>query len=571
DIVADGESPNSALGANRILPLHPTTQTLSRAKLRRIMRTAVDAFSDVPDPIPAAVRKRYGFVPKGQALRDIHFPQSTEACGAARERLIFEELFLLQTGLALRKKRVGTSVRGIAHKRTGTVARAFYDRLPFSLTQDQKAAISAIARDMDAPHPMSRLVQGEVASGKTVVAVFALLMAVDSGYQGAIMAPTEVLAEQHFLRFSAFLRDLPVKIALLSGGLTGKDKEKTQQAIACGAVDIVVGTQALIQDKVTFKKLGLAVVDEQHRFGVRQRARLKQKTRQSSRRNDWEPDILIMTATPIPRTLSLTLYGDLDVSVIKELPCGRSLEERVETVVWSTARRDAAYARVEEQVARGRQAYIICPLIEESDNVEAKAVLDEAARLKDEVFPNLRVDFIHSRMGTPSKEKIMAAFREHRLDILISTTVVEVGVDVPNATVMVVENAERFGLSQLHQLRGRVGRGKYQSLFVLLSDRATEGAKGRLDAVRDIADGFKLAEKDMELRGEGELLGARQSGLPDLKLAKLSRDMDTLIGAREEAFSLVERDPELKQADHVRLLREVRNRFAGSLDWIFHT
>ena len=574
DAISDADQLNETLHTNRIIPLHPATQNLSTTKLRRIIKEAIDRFSDLPDPLPFWLREKYGYLEKSLSLKEIHFPTSFDLCKKARQRLLFEELFLLQLGLALRKKRLEKQAYGLSHKAEGKLTRDFLTRLPFELTKDQKRAVSEISKDLEKPHPMSRLLQGEVGSGKTVVAVYSLLAAVQNGYQGAIMAPTEILAEQHYLKFKEFFKDLPVNLALLKGGMLLKHKEEVQKQISSGEIDIVVGTQALVQEKVQFKRLGLVVIDEQHRFGVRQRMSLKEKAifqKEGSPSEVYYPDVLIMTATPIPRTLSLTLYGDLDVSVLKELPLNRRIAEHIKTVVCDRAHRNWSYQKIRQEVTKGRQAYIICPLVEESDKIEVKAVTEEARRLMDQIFPDLRVALIHGRFKSSEKEEIMNKFRRGEIDILISTTVVEVGIDVPSATVMLVEDAERFGLTQLHQLRGRVGRGEHQSYFILFADPTTPQGVARMKVIKETSDGFKLAQKDLEMRGEGELFGPRQAGLPDLKLAKIVRDVGVLIRARNEAFRLVDKDPFLNSPEHKLLLYEVKKKFAHNLEWLFHT
>jgi ATP-dependent DNA helicase RecG len=401
---------------------------------------------------------------------------------------------------------------------------------------------------------MNRLLQGEVGSGKTVVAVLALLLSVENGYQGAIMAPTEVLAYQHDNRVRKMLEGLPVSVALMTGG----SEAEVQRAVASGEVDIVIGTHALIQKEVRFARLGVVVIDEQHRFGVSQRASLERK--------GAFPHVLHMSATPIPRTLSLTLYGDLDVSVIDELPAGR---KGVVTVVADKTQRKGAFAMVGQEVALGRQVYVICPLVEESEKLEARAAEEEARRLAG-VFPGYRTGLLHGQMKSEEKRSVMERFQAGEIDILISTLVVEVGMDVPNATVMIVENADRFGLAQLHQLRGRIGRGSERAICVLFADPATDEAKARMKAIQECDDGFALADEDLRIRGEGTLFGTRQSGLPDLKLVRLSRNLDLIRKARQEAFKLVDGDPTLKKPENALLRREVNRRFAGTLEWLFH-
>ncbi len=555
---------------SRIIPFHPASQYLTTARLRRIIKNMLDTSPVLSDSLPSFILAKYNFLDRYSALKEIHFPTSERYCEEARRRLLYEELFLMQVGLAFRKKQFKNQTTGIAHQIEGPLIDEFYCSLPFALTNSQKKTISEILKDMASPLPMNRLLQGEVGSGKTVVALASLLVAVQGGYQAAMMAPTEILAEQHFKKITHLLESLfvshermpSVRIALLKGSLTEKEKKVLQEEISKGKVDIVIGTHAIIQKDVVFSKLGLVIVDEQHRFGVQQRVALKEKGTFS--------DVLVMTATPIPRTLSLTLYGDLDISIINELPGGRNLSEHVETTVLDKTHRNFANEKIRSEVRQGRQAYIICPLIEESDKLEVKAVMAEIERLENEVFPDLRVGFIHSKLKTEEKETIMESFVGRELDVLISTTVVEVGVDVPNATVMLIEDAERFGLSQLHQLRGRIGRGQHKGYCFLFADPTTDEGRQRMEAIVNTHDGFKLAELDLEIRGEGQIFGVRQSGLPDLKLAKITRDINILLQARDDAFELIEKDPALKLSENRPLFQAVRRKFASNLDWLFY-
>ncbi|MCL6473277.1 MAG: ATP-dependent DNA helicase RecG [Firmicutes bacterium] len=561
DVLSERNS--ESIHSGRIVPIHPVTQSLTTNTMRRIVKNALDDFGDIDDPLPDSVIKEHGLLPKATALSEIHFPSTRELLIKARTRFIFEELFLMQVGLAIRKKRVEKQMNGASHRSDGELLRLFYNILPFELTGDQRKAISEIQADMEKPFPMNRLLQGEVGSGKTVVALAALLTAVQSGYQATMMAPTEILARQHYLKIKDILDKLGVSVALLTGGLNLKERTSLAKEISDGDIDIVIGTHAIIQDSVVFKRLGIVVIDEQHRFGVEQRIILKEK--------GYYPDVLVMSATPIPRTLSLTLYGDLDVSIIRELPGSKKIGENVETIHLDDANRGLAYEIIRTEVAGGRQAYIVCPLIEESDKLEVKAVMDETDRLRNEVFPDLRVGLIHGRMKSVEKESVMKQFNEGKLDILISTTVIEVGIDVPNATVMLIEDADRFGLAQLHQLRGRIGRGKRKSYCILFANPSTEEGKKRIKAICSIKNGFQLAEADLQIRGEGQIFGTRQSGLPDLKIAKLPRDIEILSIAREAAFKIVDRDPGLSSQAHRRLLNEVIDKFADNVDWLFQS
>lgn len=570
DVLGDDKDfQEAALHTQKIVTFHPATTGLSSTQIRRIIKNAVDDYAELPEPLPGFLLREYDLIPRSTALRHIHFPSSIEAYQKARDRFIFEELFLMQIGLAARKKRVQREEKGIRYDIKTDLLDPFYKSLPFSLTTDQQKAIREIQKDMSRSHPMNRLLQGEVGSGKTVVALAALLTAAQGGYQGAIMAPTEILATQHYLKMTGFLKKLPVDVALLTGGQIGKEKSEILDRIGRGDIDIVIGTHTLIQEGVRFKHLGLVVIDEQHRFGVRQRLELKEKGPRAGDRQ-ITPDVLIMTATPIPRTLSLTLYGDLDVSVLKQSPTGLDLSQRVATFICDQKHRQQAYERIKKEISSDHQAFIICPLIEESNKLKMKSVLLEAERLKSQVFPELRVGILHGRMKAQEREKVMTAFQQKRLDILISTTVIEVGIDIPSVSVILVEDADRYGLAQLHQLRGRVGRGRDKSYCFLFADLKTEEGKARMKAISNTYDGFKLADKDLEIRGEGQLFGEKQSGLPDLRLARVTEHLDTLLKAREAAFELVERDPELKFPEHRLILFELRRMFKQNFDWIFH-
>jgi len=549
----------------RLIPLYHLTEGLSPRTVRRLVKEAVDAWAPrLPDFLPEGVRRPAQLLELSQAIEQAHYPDSERLKDSARKRLAFDELFLIQLGLLERRRdwREGGKANPIEPDRK--LLEAFINSLPFALTQAQRRALEEILADLAKPRPMSRLLQGEVGSGKTVVAAAALLATVASGCQGAFMAPTEILAEQHFSNISRILAGVgrqedgepnirifssllprPITIALLIGSMKTGEKKRVHQAIAEGEVDIVIGTHALIQQGVDFRRLGLAIVDEQHRFGVMQRSALRQKGE--------SPHLLVMTATPIPRSLALTLYGDLDLSVIDELPPGR---QAITTRWLEPEDRDKAYSFLRKQVGKGRQAFIICPLIEESEAIEAKAAVAEYERLLREVFPDLRLGLLHGRLKAADKEEVMRRFREGQLDILVATPVVEVGIDVPNATVMLIEGADRFGLAQLHQFRGRVGRGEQRSYCLLVADSPSEEGRERLSLLERIQNGFALAEEDLRLRGPGEFFGTKQSGLPDLKMAKLS-DSELLELARREAIRLFRDDPALSRSEHQPLKREV--------------
>ena len=551
----------------RLVPVYPLTEGLGPRRLRGIVWQALENWAPlVEEFLPEDIRLRAGLAPISEAIFQAHYPEDFPSQAAARKRLAFDELLLLQMAVLIRRRNWQDNVEGIPLRADSAVMGSFISSLPFDLTTAQERCLGEVLEDLKrGTPPMNRLLEGEVGSGKTVVALAALLAAVTSGHQGSIMVPTEVLAEQHFATVSRLLGSLaspvrgdnlitvyldlfprPVSVGLLTGSTKGSLKKELQQRVLEGTLDIIIGTQALIQEGIEMPRLALAVVDEQHRFGVMQRAALRQKGRIS-------PHVLVMSATPIPRTLALTLYGDLDISTIDQLPPGR---QRVVTRQVPPDRRDVAYGFVRKEVRNGRQAFVICPLVEESEAIEARAATEEYERLSKEVFPDLRVGLLHGRMSIRDKDEVMGRFRNGELDILVSTPVVEVGIDVPNATVMVVEGAHRFGLSQLHQLRGRVGRGQHRSYCLLLSEYSTPEAKERLSAVERIHDGFQLAEVDLELRGPGDFFGTRQSGLPSLRAARLS-DQDLLKLAREEAAELLRVDPGLREPVHAPLSREV--------------
>jgi ATP-dependent DNA helicase RecG len=524
----------------RLAPVYPLTEGVSQRRLRRLIKKAVDYWADrLPDHLPAEVRERAGLLGLSRALGQIHFPDSPEELEQARHRLTFDEFLLIQLGV-LRQRRHWRRLPGISIAVDDEGLQAFVHSLPFTLTSAQQRVLQEIVADLRRAEPMNRLLQGDVGSGKTVVAVAALVATVSAGYQAAIMAPTEILAEQHYKNVTGLLAARQTSARLLTGSLSAAEKETIHEEIASGQAQIVIGTHALIQEGVSFEELGLVVVDEQHRFGVAQRASLRSK--------GHNPHMLVMSATPIPRTLALTIYGDLDISVLDEMPPERPA---IKTHWLTPLERERGYAFIRSQVQKGRQAFIICPLVEESENIEAKAAVEEHERLQGEVFPDLRLGLLHGRMRAEEKETAMAAFRREEIDILVSTSVVEVGIDVPNATVMLVEGADRFGLAQLHQFRGRVGRGAHESYCLLLtsSGDVSEEAARRLAVLEETQDGFRLAEEDLKLRGPGEFFGTRQSGLPDLKLAKLG-DVRLLEMARSEAQRLFQEDPELTSPEH---------------------
>jgi ATP-dependent DNA helicase RecG len=538
----------------RIVPVYSLTKGISTKWLRRLVKHSVDYWSKrLPDHLPASVREEAGLMNLEAAIVQAHFPQSQEALKEARHRLAFDEIFVLQIGL-LQQRREWRSEPGKSLPIDEGFLRDFADTLPYELTGAQNKALEQIVADLRTDQPMNRLLQGDVGSGKTVVAAAAMALTAAAGAQAALMAPTAILAEQHYQTVSSLVEKTPGRrpvVRLLTGNVTGQEREEIYAGLANGSVDIVVGTHALIQEGVEFKELAFAVVDEQHRFGVRQRSALRQK--------GYNPHLLVMTATPIPRSLELTVWGHLDVSIIDEMPPGR---KPVATRLILPTERERAYGFVRSQIERGRQAFIICPLVEESDKVEAKAAVDEYKRLRKQVFPDLRLGLLHGRLKGDEKEATMTSFARGEIDVLVATSVVEVGIDVPNATVMLIEGADRFGLAQLHQFRGRVGRGEHDSYCLLVSASASEEARERLRAVEATNDGFELAQTDLEMRGPGEFLGTRQSGFPDLKLASVT-DLELIEAARKAARRFFETDPELSQPDSRLLARRVAEFWKG--------
>ena len=541
-----------------ILPVYPLTAGISNNLLAGLVRRAVeDCAQLMPEALPHSVLSHYNLAQSEFSYRAIHFPDSFEELELARRRLIFEELFYLAAGLALLKGRRTNTAGPVC---TCDGLEDYLKLLPFTLTDAQMRVMEECRMDMISGRPMNRLVQGDVGSGKTVVAAAAGWMAVQSGLQAALMAPTEILARQHHASLSALLAPAGIEVGLLVGSMTAAEKKKLRQRLASGQLRFVVGTHALLSSGVEFARLGLVVADEQHRFGVGQRAALTAKGER--------PHVLVMSATPIPRTLALIVYGDLDVSVIDQLPPGRN---PVNTFVVGEDKRARMYGFVRKLVGEGRQAYIVCPAVEEdpdrwADMPDLKAVTTYAAALREKIFPDLRVGFVHGKLKPKEKEQVMADFAAGELDVLVSTTVIEVGVDVPNAALMVVENAERFGLSQLHQLRGRVGRGRHQSYCVLVTDSRSQTSRDRLKVMHETTDGFKIAEEDLRLRGPGDFFGDRQHGLPQLHIADLAGDMLLLRQAQQAAHELLEQDPDLNRPEHRQVRRKIQELFAEQAD-----
>ncbi len=559
EVIEDPETIGESAHAGRFVPVYPVNKGINARRMRTLVHRALDEAGRILDPLPAEILARHRLPNLHDAIREIHFPIDKERLKTATRRLVFHELFLLQTGLAARKARLEKTESGRSHRGNGRLLNPFLKGLPFGLTGAQERVIGESLEGMRSERPMRRLLQGDVGSGKTVAAVAALLSAVESGGQGAIMAPTEVLAEQHFISISTALKDLPVNVVLLTGSQGAQERRAALEAVKSGEAHVVVGTHALIQRGVEFDDLSLVVVDEQHRFGVGQRTVFKEK--------GATPDTLVMTATPIPRTLSLTLYGDLEVSVLDELPPGR---KPVETRMVEVPERCEAYEAIRAELEAGRQAYAICPLVEESEALEDVRAAEELyEELAEEIFPDRRVGLLHGRMKAAEKREVMAAFRAKEIEVLVATVVVEVGVDVPNASAIVIEGAERFGLSQLHQLRGRVCRGLHPPKCFLVGDPKTDDSRKRLEALCEHQDGFKLSEVDLAIRGEGTLFGSRQSGMPDLKVAKLLRDIEVLVEARRAAFELVASDPTLRKPQHRPLRREVKDLLGADVEWLF--
>lgn len=529
--------PLSALHAGRLTPIYSLTEGLTNKQFRLFMHEALqtEALQTEPEILPPALLAKRKLLGSTQALRGIHFPAGLAELDAAKARLAYEEFLLLATAWGIKRTQTKILEKGYSYEIKRTLLTPLRQNLGFQFTNSQKHVINEIFRDLQSPRPMNRLLQGDVGSGKTVVALCAMLLAAENGYQAALMAPTEILAEQHFITFEKMLKALGVKTAILTSSTKAAAKRKILKELQDGTIQIIVGTHSLIQEDVKFANLRLAVIDEQHRFGVRQRAQLKEKTAKL--------DLLTMTATPIPRTLALAFYGDLEVSTLTELPPGR------QPIQTEAATEKLAFMRVTDEVAKGRQAYIVYPLIEESEKISAKAVSEEFEKLKT-VFPQFRLAMLHGQMTQEEKEAVMADFAAHKTDILIATPVIEVGIDVKNATVMVIENAERFGLASLHQLRGRVGRGEHASYCILVAEHAGSIAKERVDIICHTCDGFKIGERDMQLRGPGEILGTRQSGELEFKAGDFFKDRDILTWAIEDRDELLTQDPALVQPAH---------------------
>ncbi len=545
---------NSPKNTCKVMPIYPLTYGVSNKEIISIIKNVLsDKELKIEEYLPQRIIEKYKLCSIDYAVRNIHSPSSKEVLKIALYRIVFEEFLILQLGLFMFKNGANEA-EGIKFEESKKL-NSILKSLPFKLTGAQDRALSEIIDDMQCEKAMNRLVQGDVGSGKTVVALLALANCVLNGYQGALMAPTEILAEQHYISLTETLGGFGIKVELLVGSLTKKQKEKVLEKVKNNEVDILIGTHALIEDKVEFDNLGLVITDEQHRFGVRQRSKLSEKGE--------NPHILVMTATPIPRTLALILYGDLDISIIDELPPGR---QPIETIAVDKSKRDRAYnSLVRKEVEKGRQVYIVCPLVEESEAIEAKAAVELVEELRLEYFTDLRVGLLHGKMKGSEKDAIMKSFKNKEIDILVSTTVIEVGVNVPNATLMIIENAERFGLAQLHQLRGRVGRGKHKSYCILIYASKSDVCTQRMSIMQETNDGFKISEKDLEIRGPGEFFGTRQHGLPELKVANIFKHMKILKLAQQEARYIVCEDHKLQNLENKILKKEIIEKFEHSV------
>lgn len=556
EVVYSSPEEVDSLHAARIVPIYRLTDGIGLKTLRRIINNALESFlPQIEDPLPLDILRKYGLIDKQTAIKQIHFPDNQEQILQAKKRLIFEEFLMHQLHLAIVRKNIKSTQDALSITLSpNSLVEKFLNLLPFKLTNAQNNSFEEILVDLKNPEAMHRLLQGDVGSGKTVVACMALLTAIDNGYQTAIMAPTEVLAEQHYRKFVEWLLPLGIKIGLFLGKHTNKQRLEMKQNLESGLTNIAVGTHALIQEDIIFNNLGLVVIDEQHRFGVKQRTKLKNK--------GINPELLTMTATPIPRTLALTLHGDLDLSIIDEMPPGR---KPVRTMVYTPKDRIKAYRLIEEEIKKKRQAFIVFPLIEESEKLAAKAATAEAKKLKETVFKNYSIGLVHGKLPNTEKETVMQDFRNGKYDILVATTVIEVGVDLPNATVMMIENADRFGLAQLHQLRGRVGRSDMQSYCILVTNSNSPETKKRLSIMEKTNNGFIIAEYDLQLRGPGEFIGTRQSGIPDFVLANLTDHSDILEMARESAINIVN---STEQGDYQAILNKLSSNFSESFEFL---
>jgi len=547
------DNPGECKNTGKIVPIYPLTANISQNVLRGIVENGLTLAGELPETLPEQLVQEYRLMSRNEAVRKMHFPKDKEEAKRARFRLAFEELLGMQLALLALKNRYAKKEMGIAFSKDVKMSDVI-QRLPYPLTRAQARVLEEIDGDMESGKPMNRLLQGDVGSGKTVVSIIAAYKAVKCGYQAAIMAPTAILASQHLQEFKKVLEPFGIRLELLVSSVTAKRKREILERLKAGEIDILIGTHALLQENVEFANLGFVVTDEQHRFGVRQRSTIASKGK--------NPDVLVMTATPIPRTLALILYGDLDISIIDEFPPNR---KKIETYAVKKDMEDRVNVFIKKQFALGRQAYVVCPLVEESEEMDAKSVLELYEEYKTKVFLGYRVEYIHGKMKGKEKDAIMQEFKEGKIDMLISTTVIEVGVNVPNASIMVVQNAERFGLAQLHQLRGRVGRGEYQSYCILKYESNSREVKQRMQIMQETNDGFLVAEKDLELRGSGEFFGTRQHGLPELKVANLFEDIPLLKEVQKLALHINKQDPDLKSEAYRKLRAMVTEKFKNGI------
>ena len=545
----------SSKNTGKIVPIYPSTYSLTQTIIRKIMESALNEVEGkLKETLPDYILKEYSLCDLNTAIKQIHFPDEFVNFNLARKRLVFEELLTMQLALLSLKNKYTKDEVGIAFDKNAKMSDVI-NKLPFNLTKAQLRVLEEIDNDMESTKPMNRLLQGDVGSGKTAVAFIAAYKCVKSGYQATIMAPTAILATQHLETFNELLKDTGIKCELLVSGITKKKKEELLKRLADGDIDILIGTHAILEENVVFKNLGLVVTDEQHRFGVRQRATIAEK--------GHNPDVLVMTATPIPRTLALILYGDLDISVIDELPPNR---KKIDTFAITKGLEDRLNNFVKEQIKQGRQAYVVCPLVEENEEINAKSVLEIAEHYKTQVFSEFRVEYLHGKMKQKEKDAIMTDFKNGKIDILVSTTVIEVGVNVPNSNIMIIENAERFGLAALHQLRGRVGRGEYKSYCILKYQGKSDVIKERMKVMTSTNDGFVISEKDLELRGSGEFFGTKQHGLPEFKIANLFEDIQTLKLVQAVALKIINDDPKLEKSKNKELKEIVDKKFKNRIE-----